>query len=643
MAGDAKQPRTSGNKVLIGSFAVIAVAVGAAVSMQVAGRNRPVTRQTQLSVQWQPSFPRPQHNGLQGVWGSGLHVITVGRTGTIVTSHDAGNAWRVRPTVVTEDLQSVWGDGRGVVIAVGNNGAIVRSEDWGDSWRKIAFQFPPRPNAEDAGSPNIVARQEAGAGTLTELTGDAASGELWASGRFGVVAHSTDRGLTWRTIDTGSGADLYAIWANNSGTVLAAGREGILLKSTDRGAHWAQRSTNVRSTLLSIHSDGPRSLVAVGWFGTIISSSDLGDNWTPSVAATQEDLTTVTSLGQGQLIAVGMRGSAVIRRNGTWSAARTNASETFGGFWSDGRVGVAVGTEGAIYRVHDQGARWEAKHGRVMGSLLATTGFGESRWAVGRAGSILKSTDAGRTWTTSAHESHVDLIAAFALSEQEVYFTTADQKILHSTDGGAHFTVHTPPEGTRGLGAIWASSPTDIYIAGPSGMIMKSTDRGQTWRRLNTGVGEDFFALWGVNANEVFAVATHGYILRSTDQGVTWQRMINMSTRDLTNVSGDGQGNMIAVGKEGEVLTSTDHGVHWRIARTGLPPTASMFGACVAGDVWYAAGLGASLLRSADHGQTWTKESPFTNDDLTSIWCDRSDRPILAGYAGEVLTRGPLE
>ncbi|MFO0562586.1 MAG: YCF48-related protein [Polyangiales bacterium] len=641
MAGDDKAPRASGNKVLLGSFALIVVAVGAAVGLQRAGRNRATVRTSTPVVQWQPAFPKPQHNGLQSVWGSGLNVVSVGRAGAIVTSHDLGITWRVRPSHTSEDLQSVWGDGRGVVVAVGNNGAILRSEDWGDSWAKLSWRFPPHSTqTPDSG----LIRQEAGAGTLTELWGDAASGELWASGRFGIVAHSTDRGRTWSAIDTGVPADLYAIWANPArGVVIVAGREGTILKSTDRGAHWTSRMSNVRATLLSIHNDSGNNLTAVGWFGTVISSSDLGDNWVPSQSPTQEDLAMVTGFGQGNAIAVGMRGTALVRRNGTWSALTTNATETLGAFWTDGRVGIAVGTEGAIYRVHDQGARWEAKHGRVLGSLLATTGAGRTRWAVGRTGTILRSIDEGRTWTTRTHESRVDMIAAFAIDERELYLTTADQKILHSTDGGETFVTHNPPEGTRGLGTIWASSATDVYIAGPSGLIMKSTDRGQTWRRLNTGIGEDFFALWGVNANEVFAVGTRGYIVRSTDQGVTWQRMINMSTRDLTNVNGDGRGNMVAVGKEGEVLMSADHGVHWRIARVGLPPTASMFGVCVAGDVWYGAGLGATLIRSTDHGQTWTREHPYSNDDLTSLWCDRNDRPILAGYAGEVLTRSPLE
>lgn len=644
MAGEVKSPRASGNKVLLGSFALIVVAVGAAVGLQRAGRSRTVARNTTVSVQWQPSFPRPQPNGLQSVWGSGLHVTAVGRVGTIVTSHDLGITWRVRASRVSEDLQSVWGDGRGVLVAVGNNGALVRSEDWGDSWTALRWSFPARPSQGDGGvSLNLVARQEAGAGTLTELWGDPASGELWASGRFGVVAHSTDRGLSWTAMQTGHPTDLYTIWSDGRGAVIAAGRDGIILKSTDRGAHWTPRASNSRATLLSLHSEGGNNLVASGWFGTILTSTDLGENWVPSQATTQEDLATVTSFGQGQLVAVGMRGAAIVRRNGVWTALRSNATETFAGFWSDGRVGIAVGTEGAIYRVHDQGARWEQKHGRVLGSLLATAGAGRTRWALGRMGTILRSIDEGRTWTQRTHESRVDIIAAWAIDERELYLTTGDQKILHSTDGGDTFTTHTPPEGTRGLGSIWAASPTDVYIAGPSGLIIKSTDRGQTWRRLNTGVGEDFFAIWGPNASEVFAVATHGYILRSTDQGVSWQRMINMSTRDLTNVTGDSQGNMLAVGKEGEVLTSTDHGVHWRIARVGLPPTASMFGACVAGNAWYIAGLGATLLRSTDRGQSWTRESPFTSDDLTSIWCDRSDRPMLAGYAGAVLTRGPLE
>lgn len=644
MPANDSRSRASGTKVLLTSAAVTVIAVGAAVGLSRVGKGRD-SRPRAPVVQWQPVFPKPGHNSLEGVWGSGLHVVTVGRVGTVLVSHDRGLTWRLRPSRVTDDLHSVWGDGRGVIVAVGNNGSIVRSEDWGDTWAPRAFSLPARADgdasADTGASANAMPRAEAAHNSLTELWGDAASGELWASGRFGWTAKSTDRGLTWTAVATGSTADLYAIWSDGRGTILAAGREGTILKSTDRGAHWSARASNTRSTLLGFHSDGA-NLLLVGWYGTVLQSSDVGEQWTQVPVSTQEDMTSFASLG-GALIAVGQRGTAIARRNGAWSTLTTNATETLGGVWSDDRVAIAVGTEGAIYRIQEQGMRWEPRHARVQGSVLSVTGYGRSRWAVGRAGIILRSTDDGRTWTSSTHEGRTDLLSIFALSERELYATNASQKILHSTDGGEHWTESAPPEGTRGLGTIWASGPNDVYIGGPSGLIIKSTDQGRTWRRLNTGVGEDFFGLWGLNANEVFAVGTRGHIVRSTDQGVSWQRMINMSTRDLTNISGDAQGRLFAVGKEGEVLTSQDHGVHWRIARVNLPPTASMFGACTAGDVWYAAGLGATMLRSVDHGQSWQRESPFTPDDLVALWCDRRDQPLLAGYAGVLLTRGALE
>jgi photosystem II stability/assembly factor-like uncharacterized protein len=644
MGADDKSGKASGRRVLLGAAVVTVAAVAAAVGLTRIGKGRPNARPTTVTVGWKPAFPKPGHNGLQGVWGEGLHLVTVGRVGAILISHDLGLSWRVRPSGVTEDLQSVWGDGRGTLVAVGNNRVILRSDDWGERWERVEFRVASRPSTDAAtGDGGALPRYEAGAGSLTELWGDAASGELWASGRFGMVATSPDRGRTWRAIETGSNADLYAIWSDGRGTVVAAGRDGTVLKSTDRGARFSPRDTGVSNTLLSVREDGPSGLVAVGWFGKVLQSNDLGEHWTSVPTPTQEDLTTVARHGAGELIAVGMRGTALVRRNGAWTALTTNAQETFGAFWSDGRVGVAVGTEGAIYRVRDGGSRWEARTERVQGAVLAITGAGRARWAVGRGGLIARSTDEGRSWSTSIHPARTDFLSAFALSERELLLTNADNKFLRSVDGGQTFTVSAPPQGIPGIGSVWASGPEDIYVAGPQGWIIKSTDHGATWRRLNTGISEDFFALWGLGPDEIFAVATHGFIIRSTDRGVSWQRMINMSTRDLTNLSGDSRGRLFAVGKEGEILTSADHGVHWRIARTNLPRTTSIFGACVDGDVWYAAGLGSTLLRSTDHGETWTTESPYTNDDLTSLWCDGRSEPVLGGYSGVLLTRGRIE
>ncbi|MDP3273930.1 MAG: YCF48-related protein [Deltaproteobacteria bacterium] len=643
MKTQAKSARANGKTVLFAAGLITVGVVGGVVALsRTGGRGATQTPRGEAREGWRYLFPSPQRNTLQSVWGNGRNVITVGRLGTVVVSRDQGLTWAVRPSGVTEDLQSVWGDGHGVLVAVGNNGAIVRSEDWGQHWTARPRLTVPEPAADaDAGA--AAAQQLAGRGTLTELCGDAQTGELYASGRMGVVARSTDRGMSWQVLNTGVTEDLYAVHCGAAGTAYVSGRGGYVLRTQDHGTTWTPFVHGSAATILSIYGSA-RELVAVGWFGTILTSTDQGQHWTSSIAPTTEDLSTVTSFADGTLAAVGARGTLVVRRNGAWAAQATGATESLHALWSDGTTAIGVGTEGLIYRTPTQGtAPWDARTTRVQGTVLAVTGMNHVRIAVGRAGMVLRSENDGRTFQKYTAAGGADLTSVFAISEQELYCTNNDNKILHSTDGGRTFSLVTGPGRERSVSGVWASGPDDVYVAGSGGMLLHSTDRGRTFTELNSGVSEDFFSVWGLNAQEVFAVGTRGFIVRSTDRGVSWQRMINMSTRDLTGMSGDPSGKLFATGKVGELLVSQDHGVHWRIARAGLPPTSSMFGACTTGRVWYAAGLGATLVRSTDQGATWTRESPFTEDDLVSIWCDRTDRPILGAYAGAVLERAPLE
>lgn len=624
MASNDESRRASGGKVLLGVGVLCVGLIGGvvALSRNNHGSNQPRPRQTM--VRWDYRYPTPQHNTLQGVWGYGRHVVTVGRSGAVVVSHDNGAHFRVRPIPTAEDLLSVWGDGNGNVIAVGMHGTIAKSDDWGDSWTS---------------RPRVV-----GDVALTELWGDPRTSELFAVGREGAAFTSTDRGNTWRAIPTGSRSDLYAVWSNGSGQVVVGGRDGALLVSNDRGHSWVPRRSGTSHPLLSIYGDGHGLIVAAGWFGTVLESTDSGATFRLAPHTVDGDLTSVGSLGNGVIGAVGMRGTMIVRRPSGWSSVTTGAQENLFGMWSDGHNGVAIGTEGVIWRFRDQGTNWDLLTQKSKGAILSASGFGRARFVFGRGGLVLRSEDNGRTWDSSMEDSHVDILAGFAVSEREIFAANGANKILHSTDGGRTFTKTDPPAGVEGVSSVWASSPRDIYMAGSRGKLIHSSDGGATWRITPTQTDEDFFGMYGLNANEVFAVATRGVIIRSTDQGVSWQRMTNPSTRDLTAISGDRHGNMVAVGKEHEIVTSTNHGLNWRIAPVDASLITSFFGTCVAGDkAWYAAGLGATLLRSTDHGQTWRAESPFTSDDLNALWCDERDEPILGGYAGIVLTRAIVE
>lgn len=122
-------------------------------------------------------------------------------------------------------------------------------------------------------------------------------------------------------------------------------------------------------------------------------------------------------------------------------------------------------------------------------------------------GRVLRSTDAGRTWTASstpffingnqALRQRSERLAFDPSDPKHVFFGTRRQGLWESTDGGASFRqvpvdripVGTPngPEQDHG-GVTFATfdpqTPTRVYAGVQGAGVYRSDDRGATWRRI---------------------------------------------------------------------------------------------------------------------------------------------------------------
>ena len=63
---------------------------------------------------------------------------------------------------------------------------------------------------------------------------------------------------------------------------------------------------------------------------------------------------------------------------------------------------------------------------------------------------------------------------------------------------------------------------TISYICGFNGIILKSTDGGNTWSTLNSGVTSTLYSIHFVSPLIGFAVGDNSTIIKTTDGGQTW-------------------------------------------------------------------------------------------------------------------------
>jgi hypothetical protein len=109
---------------------------------------------------------------------------------------------------------------------------------------------------------------------------------------------------------------------------------------------------------------------------------------------------------------------------------------------------------------------------------------GQDSWRAGQAGVIEFSVDAGKTWTLQPSGVVTDLLAGSATSDKICWIVGRAGTILRTTDGGAHWQKIRPPT-QDDFRAVFAVDGRQATVSADSGKY-QTTDGGSTWHKLPT-------------------------------------------------------------------------------------------------------------------------------------------------------------
>ena len=197
------------------------------------------------------------------------------------------------------------------------------------------------------------------------------------------------------------------------------------------------------------------------------------------------------------------------------------------------------------------------------------------------------------------------------------YFTVGERgHILVSEDGREWKQVPVP---TRSTLTSVTSADGVLWAGGHDGVIVHSTDGGQTWTRRRTQVWTPDYIdpLDGVPVMDVlmvdgmngFAVGAYAMFLETTDGGANWEdvsdRLDNEDQHHLNAITEVKDSGLFAVGEMGGMYRSGDWGQTWETVEG--PYEGSLFGALGTGETGgiLVYGLRGHMFRSADFGKTW--------------------------------------
>ncbi len=229
-------------------------------------------------------------------------------------------------------------------------------------------------------------------------------------------------------------------------------------------------------------------------------------------------------------------------------------------------------TGGGVWKSTDGGLSWHAMTDKVknmspsIGAIAVApsdpnviyAGTGEAciRGDIIAGNGVYKSTDGGKTWSASGlsdtvaigrlivHPKNADI--AFVAALGHPFGPNEERGIFRTTDGGKTWTkVLFKDENTGGIdlafdpanpniifAALWQArrTPWGMDSGGPGSGLYRSSDGGNTWKRLSGhGLPEGVVGRIGValaygNSNRVWALveADKGGLFRSDDGGETW-------------------------------------------------------------------------------------------------------------------------
>ncbi len=301
-------------------------------------------------------------------------------------------------------------------------------------------------------------------------------------------------------------------------------------------------------------------------------------------------------------------------------------------FAQDQTVFVATETNG-IFRSQDGGRTWQAcnegltyisreaaeavnclwLHPDLAQNPICIAGLGDGR--------LFRSLDGGDNWTCVLESQ----VPTFSLAEFDgrLYAGVSDQGLFYSTDDGATWqsdeTLTALPF-TRFV----SDGEVNLFAYGPQVGLWRSGDKGQNWDQLSVVARpagratrlpeEESLLSFSVSPDATCLLAgTTSTLLKSTDRGQTWQDVQSgLAVTAMGYSANFAQDGHVWVGTEqGQMFASTDSGQTWAAGQ------APQLGQPLISIVSVTGGLLAStfdpveqtvtLWKSGDGGKTWFK------------------------------------
>ena len=307
----------------------------------------------------------------------------------------------------------------------------------------------------------------------------------------------------------------------NTGWVVGDG--GTILKTASGGTQWISQNSPTFKSLKSVHfinaQNGWASSDKSGSSGGVLLKTTDGQSWST--------------------LALNDPSGGAIR---TGSLLEVQFNTPTRGWILSKDIQVGGGFSHEVLQTSNGGASWfQIPFGgsSIIGLYFVNENTG---WVVGRFGRLYKLTEEAVSGTVPGRAGATLIIfttagSAAMVSERETATIKGDRIEVKdnfgttiTTSGTATGRMIVRTDQTSGvsgeLADVFFLDTNTGWTVGQDGVILKTTNAGQTWTRQTSGTTSYLNAVHFADVNHGWAVGRDGNILKTGDGGITWTKTI---------------------------------------------------------------------------------------------------------------------
>lgn len=268
-------------------------------------------------------------------------------------------------------------------------------------------------------------------------------------------------------------------------------------------------------------------------------------------------------------------------------------------------IGWAAGGGAGIAMTADGGKTWQRQH--LDEGILASIYFVDANngWVVGQNGtngSIYSTNDGGKTWKSRQYE-HYKLNAVYFVDRRHGWIVGEKGLILSTSDAGQTWV----PQDSRvsyALSAVQFVNPTIGWAAGEQGGALYTADGGKLWQPGKTDRKNKLNSISFVDASHGYAVGEGGIVLQTADGGHSWREELAGAGSDLEDVVFVDESHGWTAGHDGVIMMTRDGGATWSNQRSDTKEELQSL-AFVDTERGWAVGNKGTALTTTNGGGTW--------------------------------------